>query len=74
LNQWLGHDVKVVPAEHPIGVAVTESPSEVCDEQTPCLSGRDLSSYDYISVSLDGLVLVNVNPTKVIRLNHISDQ
>jgi hypothetical protein len=74
LIQWVGDDVEVVLAEDPMCVAMTKTPSDGCDEQTSWLSGRDLSSYDYISVSKDGLVMVNVRPTKVTRLNHINDQ
>jgi hypothetical protein len=39
-----------------------------------CLLGRDLSDYDYISVGRDGLVPVNVKPTNVSRLSHLSVQ
>jgi hypothetical protein len=55
-------------------VVVAEAPSNGGGEFMPCLSRRDLSSYDYISVSKDGLIPVNVKPTKVTRLNHINDQ
>jgi hypothetical protein len=66
--------VEVVPAEDPMCVVVAEAPSNGGGEFMPCLSRRDLNSYDYISVSKDGLIPVNVKPTKVTRLNHISDQ
>jgi hypothetical protein len=36
-----------------------------------CLSGRDLSEYEYISVSRDGIVLVNVKPMNMTRLSNI---
>jgi hypothetical protein len=36
-----------------------------------CLTGRDLSDYDYISIGHDGFVLVNVNPIVVNRLEDI---
>jgi hypothetical protein len=36
-----------------------------------CLSGWDLSDYDYISVSKDGLVPVNIKPTNVGHLNQL---
>jgi hypothetical protein len=74
LIQWVVDNVEVVPTEDHVCVAVAEAPSDGHDEHTPCLSGRDLSGYDYISVSKDGLVSMNVRPTKVNRLNHISDQ
>jgi hypothetical protein len=52
--------VTVVLAEDPVCVAVAEAPSNGGDESTSFLSGRDLSGYDYISVSKDGLIPVNV--------------
>jgi hypothetical protein len=39
-----------------------------------CLSGKDLSEYNYISVIRDGLVPVNVKLMNVTRLNHIGEQ
>jgi hypothetical protein len=36
-----------------------------------CLSGRDLSEYEDISVSRDGIVLINVKPTNMTRLSNI---
>jgi hypothetical protein len=36
-----------------------------------CLSGWDLSDYDYINVGKDRLVPVNVKPTKVGRLSQL---
>jgi hypothetical protein len=44
---------------------------EFDDGDMTCLSGKDLSDYDYISVSHDGLVPVNVKPTSMTRLNNI---
>jgi hypothetical protein len=74
LVQWIGDDVEVVPAKDPICLAVAYAPSKGGDECASCLSGRDLIGYDYLSVSKDRLVPVNVKPTKVTRLNRISDQ
>jgi hypothetical protein len=61
-------------AEEPMCVVMTEALGAVRDEQMTCLSGRDLSNYDYISVRKDSLVSVSVNPISVTRLSYISDQ
>jgi hypothetical protein len=53
----------VVPVEEQVCVA--EAQSEARDSDAGCLSGRDLSEYDYISVGKDGLVPVSVKPTSV---------
>jgi hypothetical protein len=74
LVQWIGDDVEVVAADEPVCVATTDAMRELQDGGTSCLSGKDLSEYDYISVSRDGLVSVNVKPTNVTQLNHIGEQ
>jgi hypothetical protein len=74
LVQWIGDDVEVVAADEPVCVATTDAMGELQDGGTSCLSGKDLSEYDYISVSRDGLVSVNVKPTNVTQLNHIGEQ
>jgi hypothetical protein len=63
-----------VAADEPACVATTGAMGELQDGGTSCLSGKDLSEYDYISVSRDGLVSVNVKPTNVTQLNHIGEQ
>jgi hypothetical protein len=36
-----------------------------------CLTGRDLSEYDYVSISRDGFVPISVKPTRsMTRLNN----
>ncbi len=37
-----------------------------------CLSGLDLSSYDFISVSKDGFVPISVKPANIARLNNVT--
>jgi hypothetical protein len=69
LIQWIGDEVEVVSVDGPTCVAMTDM--EFDDGDMTCLSGKDLSDYDYISVSHDGLVPVNVKPTSMTRLNNI---
>jgi hypothetical protein len=42
------------------------------DGKAGCLSGQDLSVYDYISVGKDRLVPMSVKRTSMSRLNHLS--
>jgi hypothetical protein len=74
LIQWIGDEVEVVMAKEHVLVVMTEASGAAHDGQTTCLPRRDLSNYDYISVSKDGLVPVSVKPMRVTRLNCISDQ
>jgi hypothetical protein len=65
LIKWVSDDIEIVHIEEQVCVAATETQDEMQNGDVACLSGQDLSDYDYISVSRDGLVPVNVKPTKV---------
>jgi hypothetical protein len=68
LIQWVGEDVEVVHADTSTCIAMTDS-SIWTHEDVKCLSGLDLSDYDFLSVSKDGFVPVHVKPVEN-RLNH----
>jgi hypothetical protein len=74
LIQWVGEEVEVVPAEEPTCVAAAETNIEPTDGEITCLSGRDLSKYDYIRVSKEGFIPVNVKPTSMGRLTDLGAQ
>jgi hypothetical protein len=63
LIQWVENDVEVVPTEELVYIASAEAAVDPMDGVAMCLSGRDLSEYDYISVGKDGLIPVNIKPT-----------
>ena len=42
------------------------------DSEAQCLSGKDLSSYDYVSISSEGFVPVNVKPASISRLEGLT--
>jgi hypothetical protein len=73
LIQWIDDDVEVIALEDSVCVALAEARSDTQSGNTACLSRRDLSKYDYISVSKDGLIPVNVKPISLSRLGNISD-
>jgi hypothetical protein len=72
LIQWIGDDVEVVAAEDLVCVATAEPEDNSPDGSTACLSGRDLSGYDYVSMSHDGLVPISVKPTDMTQLGNLS--
>jgi hypothetical protein len=74
LVQWVGDNVEVMMANEPVCIATVETSGETQDGCATCLSSKDQSDYDYINVSKNGLVPVNVKPMNVTRLNHIGDQ
>jgi hypothetical protein len=69
LIQWVGDDVKVIIAGDLICTSTAEPRANVQDGDGTCLSERDLSEYDYINVSKDELVHVNVKSTSMTQLS-----
>lgn len=69
--QWIGDEVEVVWADDSVCVAMNETCVDEQRGETQCLSGKDLSSYDFISVSKDGFVPVSVKPTDISRLGNM---
>jgi hypothetical protein len=47
------------------------SQEAVKNGEIACVSGWDLSEYDYVSVSKDGIVPVSVKPTNMSRLSRV---
>jgi hypothetical protein len=60
--QWIGDEVEVVQANEEVCVAVAESQDDILGGKMECLSSKDLTGYDYISVSKDGFVPISVKP------------
>jgi hypothetical protein len=68
LIQWVGDDIEVIHADTSACIAMANS-SIWTYEDVKCLSGLDLSDYDFLSVSKDGFVPVHVKSVEN-RLNH----
>jgi hypothetical protein len=66
--QWVGDEVEVVRAYDSACVALAESPSDFQDKEVKCLTGRDLSEFDYVSVGQDGFQPVSVKPMIMTQL------
>jgi hypothetical protein len=60
--QWIGDEVEVVPANEDVYIAVTESQVDIQGGNIKCLTDRDLTGYDYVSVGKDGFVPISVKP------------
>jgi hypothetical protein len=58
--QWVGDEVEVVQADEDVCIAVTESQVDIHGGKMKCLTGRDLSGYDHVSVGQDGFVPISV--------------
>jgi hypothetical protein len=69
--QWVGDEVEVVQADEDLCIAVTESQVNIQGGKMKCLTGRDLSGYDYVSVGKDGFVPISAKPViGATRLDH----
>jgi hypothetical protein len=72
LIQWVNDDVEVIEADHSACIALTEAPVDWQHGEMRCLTGRDLSDYDYINVGKEGFVPINAQPASIARLNDLS--
>jgi hypothetical protein len=72
LIQWVDDDVEVIEADNSACIALTEAPVDWQHGEMRCLTGRDLSDYDYISIGRDGFVPINAQPASIARLNDLS--
>ena len=72
LIQWDDDDVEIVQADTSAEVAMADATFEWRHGNIQCLSGRDLSSYDFISISDGKFVPISVKSASVARLGHIN--
>jgi hypothetical protein len=61
--QWIGDEVEVVQADEEVCVAMAEFQVGILGGKMDCLSGKDLTGYDYISIGKDGFVPISVKPS-----------
>ena len=69
LIRWVGNEVEIVHADVSSCVAMADSPSWT-HYDIKCLSGKDISESDFLSVSKSGFIPVNVKLVAH-HLNHI---
>jgi hypothetical protein len=63
--------VVVVQADEDVCIAMTESQVDIIGGKMKCLTGRDLTGYDYISIDKDKFVSISVKPAiSATRLAH----
>jgi hypothetical protein len=58
--QWIGDEVEVVQADEEVCVAMAESQVDILGGKMECLSDKDLTGYNYISVGKDGIVPISL--------------
>ena len=62
LIQWVGDVVEVVHSDSSADVAAADAPTLGRHDAIACLSSRDLSSFEFISVTRQGFVPVSLKP------------
>lgn len=70
LIQWVG-DVEVVHADTSACVALADASVDWQYGNIQCLTGLDLSDYDYVIVTKDGFVPVSIKPASAARLSSV---
>jgi hypothetical protein len=69
LIQWVNDEVEVVHGDNSACVAVADSHSIGVHDDVKCLSGLDLSDYEFVSCSNNGFIPAIIKPFDN-RLNH----
>ena len=64
LIQWIDDEVEIVHADSSPYIALADASSDWRHGDIECLSGRDISGYDFLSVSKQGFVPVSVQPAQ----------
>jgi hypothetical protein len=55
----------VVQAVEDVCITVTECQVDIQGRKMKCLTARDLTDYDYVSIGKNGFVLISVNSQSV---------
>jgi hypothetical protein len=61
LIQWIDNEIKVVHSDASAYIALADTTADWQHGSAQCLSRRDLTSYDFLSVSKEGFVFVSVS-------------
>ncbi len=72
LIQWVDEDVEIIEANNSTCIALTDTPVDWQHGDMRCLTGIDLSDYDYVSIGKNGFIPIQAQPTSVARLNNLS--
>jgi hypothetical protein len=71
LIQWIDDEIEVVHAYVSAYIVLADATANWRHGSIQCLSGRDLTGYDFLSVSKEGFMPVSVKPAFEARLGNI---
>jgi hypothetical protein len=71
LIQWTNNEIKVVHTDASTYIALADATADWQHGSARCLSGRDLTGYNFLSVSKEGFVPVSVKLASEARLGNV---
>jgi hypothetical protein len=71
LIQWIDDEIDVVHTDVSAYIALTDATIDWQHGSTQCLLGKDLTSYDFLSISKDGFAPVSVQSASGTRLRDV---
>jgi hypothetical protein len=71
LIQWINVEIEIVHTDVSAYIALADATADWQHENAQRLSGKDLTGYDFLSVSKDGFVPVSVQPASRARLRDV---
>jgi hypothetical protein len=74
LIQWIDDEIEVVQADVSAYIALADATADWQHGGTRCPSGRDLTGYDFLNISMEGFVPVSVKPSSDVRLDNVAFQ
>jgi hypothetical protein len=71
LIQWIDDEIEVVHVDTSAYIALVDATADWQHESAQCLSERNLTGYDFLSVSKEGFVPVSVKLASEARLDNV---
>jgi hypothetical protein len=71
LIEWIDDEIEVVYVNTSAYIALADSAANWHHGSAQCLLGKDLTGYDFLSVSNDGFVLVSMLPASGAQLEEV---
>jgi hypothetical protein len=71
LIKWIDDEVEVVHVDASAYIALADAAADWQHGSIQCLSGKDLTGYNFLSIFKDGFVHVSVQPASGARLGGV---
>jgi hypothetical protein len=71
LIQWIDDEIEVVHADVSAYIALADATTDWQHGSAQCLLGKDLTCYDFLSISKEGFMHVSIKPASKARLGNV---